>query len=165
MRGAPPPKAFPLGADSPCQGEMSRSDRGDRERWLAEGQTDEGAGFATISCYAGRISPPAGGEFLCPWRQRNQNAPGDGSDEHSVLIVAYPTPSGPSGHLPLTGGVGPGPHYGGSPLGQTENFRRAKMEWLSAIPPGPLGPGFAKIAAAAVPQQRLTLPNQRARYE
>ena len=42
MRGAPPPKAFPLGADSPCQGEMSRSDRGDRERWLAEGQTDEG---------------------------------------------------------------------------------------------------------------------------
>ena len=29
------PKAFPLGADSPCQGEMSRSDRGDRERWLA----------------------------------------------------------------------------------------------------------------------------------
>ena len=53
------------------------------------------------------ISPPAGGEFLCPWRQRNQNAPGDGSDEHFVLIVAYPTPSGPSGHLPLTGGVGP----------------------------------------------------------
>ena len=41
---------------------------------------DEGAGFATISCYAGRISPPAGGEFLCPWRQRNQNAPGDAAD-------------------------------------------------------------------------------------
>ena len=125
---------------------------------------DEGAGFVTISCYAGRISPPAGGEFLCPWRQRNQNATGDGSDEHSVLIVAYPTPSGPSGHLPLTGGVGPGPHYGGSPLGQTENFRRAKMEWLSAIPPGPLGPGFAKIAAAAVPQQCLALPNQCSRF-
>ena len=45
-------------------------------------------------------------------------------------------------------------------MGQAENFRRAKMEWLSAIPPGPLGPGFAKIAAVAVPQQRLALPNQ-----
>ena len=55
------------------------------------------------------------GELLCPWRQRNQNATGDGSDEHFVLIVAHPTPSGPSGHLPLTGGVGPGPHYGGRP--------------------------------------------------
>ena len=32
-----------------------------------------------------------------------------------VLQVAHPTPSGPSGHLPLTGGVGPGPHYGGRP--------------------------------------------------
>ena len=39
--------------------------------------------------------------------------PGTAPDEHSVLIVAYPTPSGPSGHLPLTGGVGPGPHYEG----------------------------------------------------
>ncbi len=32
-----------------------------------------------------------------------------------MLQVAHPTPSGPSGHLPLTGGVGPGPHYGGRP--------------------------------------------------
>ena len=42
-----------------------------------------------------------------------KESPGDGSDErlrgagaHSHLV---PTPSGPSGHLPLTGGVGPGP--------------------------------------------------------
>ena len=48
-------------------------------------------------------------------------------------------------------------------MGQAENFRRAKMEWLSAIPPGPLGPEFAKIAAVAVPQQRLALPNQHLR--
>ena len=34
-------------------------------------------------------------------------------DEHFVLIVAHPTPSGPSGHLPLTGGVGPGPLFTG----------------------------------------------------
>ena len=44
-----------------------------------------------------------------------------------------------------------------------QNFRRAKMEWLSAIQSGPLGPGFAKIAAAAAPQPRLALPNQRLR--
>ena len=28
-----------------------------------------------------------------------------------------------------------------------EHFRRAKSEWRSAIPSGPLGPGFAKIRA------------------
>ena len=44
---------------------------------------------------------------------RGISPPGTAPDEHSVLIVAYPTPSGPSGHLPLTGGVGPGPHYEG----------------------------------------------------
>ena len=44
-----------------------------------------------------------------------------------------------------------------------QNFRRAKMEWLSAIQSGPLGPGYAKIAAAAAPQPRLALPNQRLR--
>ena len=32
-----------------------------------------------------------------------------------MSIFAHPTPSDPSGHLPLTGGVGPGPHYGGRP--------------------------------------------------
>ena len=32
------PKAFPLGADSPCQGEMSRSDRGDRDRCPRRGR-------------------------------------------------------------------------------------------------------------------------------
>ena len=28
------------------------------------------------------------------------------------------------------------PHYGGYPLGQAENFRRAKSEWRSKFPPG-----------------------------
>ena len=36
------------------------------------------------------ISPPAGGDLLFPWRKRRQNATGDGSDEHFVLIVAFP---------------------------------------------------------------------------
>ena len=39
----PSPWAFPLGADSPYQGEMSRSDRGDREGGWPQGQTDEEA--------------------------------------------------------------------------------------------------------------------------
>ena len=39
--------------------------------------------------------------------------PGTAQDGHFVSIFAHPTPSGPSGHLPLTGGVGPGPHYEG----------------------------------------------------
>ena len=39
--------------------------------------------------------------------------PGTAPDEHFVLIVAHPTPSGPSGHLPLTGGVGPGSLFTG----------------------------------------------------
>jgi len=113
-------------------------------------------------CFVRRgVSPPAGGELLCPWRQSNQNATGDGSDEHFVLIVAYPTPSGPSGHLPLTGGVGPGPHYEGYPLDRAKHFRRAKSEWLVPISIGPLGPGFAKIIAGAVSLPRLALPNRR----
>ena len=46
-------------------------------------------------------------------------------------------------------------------MGQAESFRRAKSEWRPAVPPGPLGPGFAKIRTGAVPQPRLALPNQR----
>ena len=73
--------------------------------------TDEGTGFGLRLLCAEGILPP-----------------GTAPDEHFVLIVAHPTPSGPSGHLPLTGGVGPGPHYGGYPLEQAESFRRAKFE-------------------------------------
>ena len=39
--------------------------------------------------------------------------PGTAPMSTAVLIVAHPTPSGPSGHLPLTGGVGPGPLFTG----------------------------------------------------
>ena len=92
------------------------------------------------------ISPPAGGEFLCPRRQRNQNAAGDGSDEHFVLIVAHPTPSGPSGHLPLTGGVGPGPHYGGRvPVRLSKISGARKSEWVSEFQPGHWALGLQKL--------------------
>ena len=42
--------------------------------------------------------------------------PGTAPDEHFVLIVAHPIPSVATRHLPLTGGVGPGPHLRGLPL-------------------------------------------------
>ena len=90
--------AFPSGADSPYQGEMSRSDRGDRERWHGEAVTDEGTGFGLGSLSAEEISPPAGGELLCPWRQSNQNATGDAADGHFV-------PIGPLSPDPITGDV------------------------------------------------------------
>ena len=56
--------AFPLGADSPCQGEMSRSDRGDRDRW-PEGP-DEGAGFGfpLVGRTVFRVSPRGASDFL-----------------------------------------------------------------------------------------------------
>ena len=53
--------------------------------------------------------------------------PGTAPDEHFVLIVAYPTPSVASRHLPLTGGVGPGPHYGGYPFGRAKKFPARKI--------------------------------------
>ena len=70
-----PKKAFPLGG-----------------RWHGEAVTDEGAIIerffvgpdALIGPLDGSfrrgISPPAGGESLCPRRQSNQNATGDASD-------------------------------------------------------------------------------------
>ena len=87
------------------------------------------------------LAPPLPGEpaslgFAGSNEGLGKTPPGTAPDEHFVLIVAYPTPSGPSGHLPLTGGVGPGPHYGGYPLSQAGNFRRAKSEWRSKFPPG-----------------------------
>ena len=91
------------------------------------------------------ISPPAGGEFLCPWRQSNQNATGDGSDEHFVLIVAFP-------RTPLRGT---------RTCQVLQCFRRAKFEWLSAVQSGPLGPGYTKILTTALSELRLALPSQR----
>ena len=48
----------------------------------------------------------------------------------------------------------PGPHLRGLPLGMGKNFRRAKFEWLFAIPSGPLRrrgfriPRFARLGKA-----------------
>ena len=92
------------------------------------------------------LSPPAGGEFLCPRRQRNQNAAGDGSDEHFVLIAAHPIPSVATRHLPLTGGVGPGPHLRGLPLevGRILPAHKIRSDWVQ-FRPAPPGAWVCKI--------------------
>ena len=116
------------------------------------------------------LAPPLPGEpaslgFAGSNEGLGKAPPGTAPDERFVLIVAYPIPSVATRHLPLTGGVGPGPHYGGYPLGQAESFRRAKSECLFAIQSGPPGPGCAKIAADAVPHLRLAFLSQRSRCE
>ena len=64
------------------------------------------------------LAPPLPGEpaslgFVGSNEGLGKTPPRTAPDEHFVLIVAHPTPSGPSGHLPLTGGVGPGPLFTG----------------------------------------------------
>ena len=71
--------------------------------------------------------------------------PGTAQDGHFVSIFAFP-------RTPLRGT---------RTCQVLQYFRRAKFEWLSAIPSGPPGPGFAKIAAGAVPLSRLALPSKR----
>ena len=70
--------------------------------WHGEAVTDEGAMIELLfvgpdarigpldGSFRRGISPPAGGEFLCPWRQRNQNATRDGSDARVTLSCAFP---------------------------------------------------------------------------
>ena len=98
------------------------------------GQTDEGAMIEFLRLSWGCFRRP-GGDLLCPWQQSRQNAVGDGSDGHFVPIVAHPAPSVASRHLPLTGGVGPGPHFMGAPIRQTFPSTQ-RRGWLSrhAIP-------------------------------
>ena len=57
-----------------------------------------------------------------------QNAPGGRLRMGTLVpIFAHPTPSGPSGHLPLTGGVGPGPPLRGLPLEMDRTFPARKI--------------------------------------
>ena len=58
-------------------------------------------------------APPCGAGYFAPGGKVTKTPPGTAQNGHFVSIFAHPTPSGPSGHLPLIGGVGPGPNYGG----------------------------------------------------
>ena len=73
---------------------------------------------------------------------------GTAQDGHCVSIFALP----------------PVPRYGGYPLGQAENFRRAKSGVLECNSFRPhWGPEPAKFRTFAVQDLRLALPNQRSR--
>ena len=61
------------------------------------------------------------------------------------------------------GPLSPDPIYGGYPLRWAEHFRRAKSEWQSIFTPGHWALSLQKLGPGAVPQLRLSLPNQRAR--
>ena len=81
----------------------------------------------------GYFAASAASDFLDA-QKVTKNAPGGGANRIRLsLILHAPHPLEP----PLRG----------LPLGPDKNFRRAKSEWRSAIPSGPLGPGFAKIRA------------------
>ena len=86
------------------------------------------------------------GEFLSQRWERNQRiAGGRLRMGTSVPIFALP----------------PVPCLRGPLLRSSAKFPARKIRVTSAIPPGPLGPGFAKIAAGAVPHQRLAWPSKR----
>ena len=117
---AAPPFSLPLGGRCPS----------------AHTGADEGTGFgfpfvgcAVLQGFALR------GELLCPRRQSNQNATGDGSDEHSVLIVAFP-------RTPLRGT---------RTCWILQNFRRAKMEWPPRFIPGHWALGLQKLPLLRFP--------------
>ena len=85
--------------------------------------------------------------FRSGTREITQNATGDAAVGHFV-------PIGPLSPDPITGDA----YLLGFAI-----FPARKNGVVSAISSGPLGPGFAKIAATAISQLRLSLPNQRSR--
>ena len=126
--GGSPQKAFPLGADSPCQGEMSRSDRGDRERWHGEAVTDEGAGLELRLLCAGEFRRLRAATYFAHGGKVGKTPPGTAPDEHFVLIVAFP-------RTPFTG-VTPwdGQNISGAQnLSECLNSRRATGPWVCKI--------------------------------
>ena len=108
------------------------------------GAREAGLGHDSARRFAG--VRPAGRVTFSAMRKSPKNRRGTAQDERFALIFAHPTPSGPSGHLPLTGGVGPGPHYGGTPSWEVVyHFRRANSEWPSKFPPGHWALGLQKL--------------------
>ena len=65
--------------------------------------------------------------------------PGFAQNGHFVSIFALPIPSVASRHLPLTRGVGPGPHLRGLSLWAGIKFPARKICVTLSIQPGPTG--------------------------
>ena len=121
--GALPPKSLPPRGPTPLiKGRWPKA-RGDRERWLAEGQTDEGA---TIE----RFRSSQGDSAVCGrrvsfWmpRKKPKRHQGAAQDERFALIFAAP-----------------GPHFTGAQLGSLAVNAKARVAQLTGCP---------SIAAAA----------------
>ena len=120
---AGPVSVYSVGRDDPAR--RLRGRRGFRRHLRAKSRPSGGCA-PKRAC--GRS---AGGEFLCPWRQRNQNAPGDASDGlrlHYVpprSIGRFPrTPF--TGVIPLAGQI----ISGAQNLSECLNSRRATGPWV-----------------------------------
>ena len=106
---------------------------------------DEGASFGMGSVVRGEFRRLRAASYFAHGGKVTKTPPGTAQDGHFVSIFAFP-------RTPLRGT---------RTCQVLQYFRRAKFEWLSAIPAGPPGPGSAKFAAGAVPLPRLALPSKR----
>ena len=121
--GALPPKSLPPRGPTPLiKGRWPKA-RGDRERWLAEGQTDEGATIERFRLSQGDFA--ACGRRVSFWmpRKKPKRHQGAAQDERFALIFAAP-----------------GPHFTGAQLGSLAVNAKARAAQLTGCP---------SIAAAA----------------
>ena len=121
--GALPPKSLPPRGPTPLiKGRWPKA-RGDRERWLAEGQTDEGATIERFRLSQGDFA--ACGRRVSFWmpRKKPKRHQGAAQDERFALIFAAP-----------------GPHFTGAQLGSLAVNAKARVAQLTGCP---------SIAAAA----------------
>ena len=134
--GALPPKSLPPRGPTPLiKGRWPKA-RGDRERWLAEGQTDEGATIERFFVGPDALIGPLDGSFrrgdfaacgrrVSFWmpRKKPKRHQGAAQDERFALIFAAP-----------------GPHFTGAQLGSLAVIAKARVAQLTGCP---------SIAAAA----------------
>ena len=121
--GALPPKSLPPRGPTPLiKGRWPKA-RGDRERWLAEGQTDEGATIERFRLSQGDFA--ACGRRVSFWmpRKKPKRHQGAAQDERFALIFAAP-----------------GPHFTGAQLDSLAVNAKARVAQLN---------GLHSIAAAA----------------
>ena len=134
--GALPPKSLPPRGPTPLiKGRWPKA-RGDRERWLAEGQTDEGTTIGRFFVGPDALIGPLDGSFrrgdfaacgrrVSFWmpRKKPKRHQGAAQDERFALIFAAP-----------------GPHFTGAQLGSLAVNAKARVAQLTGCP---------SIAAAA----------------
>ena len=111
------------------------------------GRDDSARRLGGLYCFAGVFRRLRAASSFASGGKGTKTPPGDGSGW--TLRV----------HIRLS----PDPITGDALLFDVAEFPARKNGVASALPSGPLGPGFAKIAAGAVQKLRLGFPNQRSR--